>query len=182
MTSTSVSIIEAPTPWSNPYGDLLVETSFVSKLTSEEFKDVKFLNLHYVAQNPIIALEVIPELQESWKVVSRKFMYKDAILKREAHGFVPVGILSTDIFKYIDHYAHPPYWIDMALDQSWVFTKDIQDAILKCNLPRSTNLLLGSGYTDFFSTNDGSWSFEPQYLTLDNQDKIIGVGLVWHNK
>lgn len=181
--TTPVQLIEVESEWSHPYGDLFVNNSkLITKLTEKDFKDVQFLNIHYIATNPIIALEVLPETQGMWKECSKKFMYKDAILKTNSYAFVPLGILSPDISKYLDHYAHPPYWLDMALDQSWVFDERIKEQLIKCEIPRTTNLLLGSGYTDFFSVNDGSWSLEPQYLTLDNGDKIIGVGIVWHNK
>lgn len=103
-------------------------------------------------------------------------------------SIVPVCILTDDPIHYIrlnsgineSEDKSLPWYTDMACDPTW--RKDDPISAVYYELDSVSMTALGSGYTNMWWPNDGSFSISPVAMDLDNGDTIIFACLKWYNK
>lgn len=87
-------------------------------------------------------------------------------------SWIPDGIVTKDVSQY----PVPEQFRRMANDKSWT------DRYYLGSINKIGLTLLGTGYSLGIMPYDGSGSLIHLYLSLDNGDKLTGVGHVWYNK
>lgn len=165
------------------YGDGIQEYIRMFKKTDIEGKNV--LNLGYFDYNKWTAIQKMGVFdQHQLELLHTLGKYDCEYTHRDYDAFIPLCIFSDDIEKYITN--KNAYWYEMATDKSWNLRGDTPyDAYEaeEVDVAGINHVMMGSGYASGFITNDGSYSYVPVLMDIeDTHDVIYGVALCWHNK
>lgn len=92
-------------------------------------------------------------------------------------SLVPMYIMSNNIQKYREK-----QFSDMVLDSEWNWMQDFDDKTNKPYYDKIYKSMIGTGYTAYTSSWDGSNSEEIVGVELDNGDILVCLTWQWYNK
>jgi len=92
-------------------------------------------------------------------------------------SLVPMYIMSDDIQKY-----SKLEFSEMTLDKEWNWSQDFDEKDNKPYYDKIFRTMVGTGYTSFASSWDGSNSEEVLGIELENGDILVCLTWFWYNK
>lgn len=169
------------------YGDILYpfvnwETTstadgWYTKFPEKFYKEKPYYPLTAVCQNP---WEALIKLGVNCFDFKEQVQYECPYNHYKHFWCVPILIFTDDVKFWVDRCSMPYH--DMYLDRGWA--KKFFPAKVKNGLPftKVQRALLGPGYTNGTSINDGSGYLYDTLLALDNGDFIGAKVWIWFNK
>lgn len=148
-----------------------------SKLPEEYYDTKPYYPLTAIAQN---SWEALYKLGVDCKEFKEQIKYTCPYNGYVHYWCIPVLIFTKDIKLWTSRYAVPR--ADMYSDDVWmrkIFPPKTKNGLSFTKIQRA---LLGPGYTDMTSVNDGNSYLYDALVSLDNED-FLGVKVwMWFNK
>lgn len=171
------------------YGDYAVygdpdKNFFLRTFDENDIKGKNILSLDYFNPNHWNALIKMPTMDgDQLSEIASLSVYSCDYTFRDYVSIIPLCIFSDDVEKYFGD--HRPYYFDVATDKRWNMQGDDYSVFAKINvhMGHMDTIILGTGFGEGVSVDDGSFSYTPALMDVEGTDDVILCAtLCWHNK